>query len=156
MRAQRGGEAEVVELWRPQAEREVTHALEGMLHGLDTLGDAPVQLRIGRALQRLQLDLQRRQRLPDVVVQVAREARALLLLHFQQPAGERSQALVRKLQLLVHPLERLLRTQALGDVVDHDQARTAAAPADQMADAVDVDRLAVLARVAEYATVDAP
>jgi len=110
MRAQRHRQAEVVELRRTQAERKLAHALERMADGLDAFLDA-------RA--RLQLDLQRGQRLPDVVVQIARQAPALLLLHLEQPARQGAQALLREFQ-------GMLRAQPLGDVVDEDQARGAA------------------------------
>src|SRR6266513_2627066 len=90
-----------------------------MADGLDAFLDA-------RA--RLQLDLQRGQRLADVVVQIARQAPALLLLHLEQPARQGAQALLREFQ-------GMLRAQPLGDVVDEDQARGAAAPAHQVADA---------------------
>ena len=84
---------------------------------------------VAGARERLQLDLQRGERLADVVVQVARQAPALLFLHFEQAARQRAQPLVRKLELAVQALERLLRAQALGDVVDVHQARGAPAPA---------------------------
>src|SRR3989454_12842319 len=87
MRAQRRPQAEVVQLRRAQAERELAHALERMADGLDAFLDA-------RA--RLQLDLQRGQRLADVVVQVARQAPALLLLHLEQPARQGAQARLRE------------------------------------------------------------
>src|SRR6266480_1217895 len=69
------------------AERKLAHALERMADGLDAFLDA-------RA--RLQLDLQRGQRLADVVVQIARQAPALLLLHLEQPARQGAQALLRE------------------------------------------------------------
>src|SRR5258708_39913335 len=106
-----------------------------MADGLDTFLDA-------RA--RLQLDLQRSQRLADVVVQIARQAPALLLLHLEQPSRQGAQALLREFQ-------GMLRAQPLGDVVDEDQARGAAAPAHQVADAFDIDWLAAPLHVAEHA-----
>ena len=154
VRAQRRGQPEVVELRRAQAERELAHALERVLHGIDDLVDARAQRRARRPGARAtQLDLQRGERLTDVVVQIAREPLALLLLHLEQAPRQRAQALVRHLELAVQPLERLLRAQALGDVVDLHQARGAAAPGDEVADAVDVDRLAGLLGVAERAVV---
>ena len=101
--------------------------------------------------ERLELDLQRRERLPDVVVQIAREAPALFLLDFEQAPRERAQALVRKLELAVKALERLLGTQALGDVVDLHEPRRAAAPCHQVPDTVDVHRVAVLLQMPEGA-----
>ena len=98
---------------------------------------------------RLQLDLQRSQRLADVVVQIARQAPALLLLHLEQPARQSAQALLREFQ-------GMLRAQPLGDVVDEDQARRAAAPAHQIADAFDIDWLAAPFHVAEHAAVHRP
>src|SRR2546426_1061069 len=140
MRAQRRPQAEVVELRRAQAERKLAHALERMADGLDAFLDA-------RA--RLQLDLQRGQRLADVVVQIARQAPALLLLHLEQPARQGAQALLREFQ-------GTLRAQPLGNVVDEDQARGAAAPAHQVADAFDIDRLAAPFHMAEHAAVYRP
>ena len=154
VRAQRRGKAEVVELRRAQAERELAHALERVLHGVDDLVDARARGElVARARDRFQLDLQRGERLTDVVVQVARQALALLLLHFEQAARQRAQPLVRNLELAVQALERLLGAQALGDVVDLHQPRGPPAPGDQVADAVDVDRLAGLLHVAEHAVV---
>src|SRR2546425_1006841 len=140
MRAQRRPQAEVVELRRAQAERKLAHALERMADGLDAFLDA-------RA--RLQLDLQHRQRLADVVVPIARQAPALLLLHLEQPARQGAQALLREFQ-------GMLRAQALGDVVDEDQARGAAAPAHQVADAFDIDWLAPPLHTAEPSAVHRP
>src|SRR5205814_4549192 len=105
VRAQRRLEAQVVELRGAQAERELAYTLERVLHRLDAFGDARAQRRVAGELQRLELDLERGERLADVVVQVAREAPTLLLLHFQQPARERAQPLVRQLELAVHALE---------------------------------------------------
>ena len=48
VRAQRRGEPEVVELRRPQAERELAHALERVLHGVDDLVDARARARARR------------------------------------------------------------------------------------------------------------
>ena len=149
VRAQRGGEAQVIELRRAQAEGKLAHPLERVLHGLDALGNSHAQRRIARALQRFELDFQRREHLADVVVQIARQAPALFFLHFQQPPGQRPQPLVGKLKLVIHPLERLLRAQPLGDVVDHDQPGAPPAPVHQVPDAVDVERLAILPRVAK-------
>src|SRR5690349_23253301 len=56
---------------------------------------------------------------------------------------------MRVLELPIDALERLLRAHPLGNVVDHHEARAPPAPADQVAHAVDVDRLAVLACMAE-------
>src|SRR2546422_10414944 len=81
--------SEVVELRRAQAERKLAHALERMADGLDAFLDA-------RA--RFQLDLQRSQRLADVVVQITRQAPALLLLHPAQPARQGAQALLAEVQ----------------------------------------------------------
>src|SRR3977135_1929866 len=125
MRAQRRRQAEVVELRRAQGERKLARARWRMADVLDTFRDA-------RA--RLQLDLQRSQRLADVVVQIARQAPALLLLHLEQPARKGAQALLREFQ-------GMLRAQPLGDVVDEDQARGTAAPAHQIAGAFDIDWL---------------
>ena len=55
----------------------------------------------GGARERLQLDLQRRERLADIVVQVARETPALLLLHLEQAARKRAQPLFGHLELAV-------------------------------------------------------
>ena len=146
VRAQRRGEAEVVELRRAQAERELTHTLEHVLHGIDAFLDTRARRKLARtaARQRLELDFERRERLPHVVVQVAREAAALLFLHLEQAPRQRAQALVRELELAIQALERLLRAQALGDVVDLHQARRTAAPRDQVSHALDVDHLAGL------------
>ena len=152
VRAHRGGEAEIVQLRRPQAERKLAHALERVLHRVDALIDARARRRLAaRAGDRLQLDLQRRERLANVVMQVAREAPALFLLHLEQAPRQRAQPLVRELELAVQALQRLLRAQPLGDVVDLHQARGAAAPRDEVTDAGDVDRLAALLQVAERA-----
>src|SRR5437868_13064307 len=61
---------------------------------------------------------------------------------------------MRMLELAVHALERLLRAYPLRDVVDHDEPGPPAAPADEVTDAVDLDRLAVLARMAEDAAIN--
>ena len=50
MRAQRRGEPEIIELRRPQAERELPHALERVLHRLDAFAHASAQRRVARAL----------------------------------------------------------------------------------------------------------
>src|SRR4051794_7580014 len=86
-------------------------------------------------------------------MQVSCEPASLLFLNFEQAPRQGAQPLVRMLELPVHPLERLLRFQALRDVVDDDEACPATAPTDQMSHAVDIDRLAVLARVAKNAAV---
>ena len=87
-------------------------------------------------------------------MQVARKAAPLLLLHLEEAPRERAQPLVRELELAVHALDRLLRAQALGDVVDHHEPRLAAAPAYEVRNAVDVERRAVLVLVPENAAVD--
>src|SRR5207302_7470773 len=80
---------------------------------------------------------------------IARQAPALLLLHLEQPARQGAQALLREFQ-------GMLRAQPLRDVVDEDQARGAAAPAHQVADAFDIDWLAAALHVAEHAAVHRP
>ena len=124
-----------------------------MLHGIDAFLDTRARRKLARtaARQRLELDFERRERLPHVVVQVAREAAALLFLHLEQAPRQRAQALVRELELAIQALERLLRAQALGDVVDLHQARRTAAPRDQVSHALDVDHLAGLLCVPEHA-----
>src|SRR5690348_17742030 len=97
MRAQRRDQAEVVELQRPQAERELAHALERVARGVDALADLPRQRRAAGAHRGLELDLERGQRLPDVVVQVAREPPALFFLDLEEAAREGAQPLLRKL-----------------------------------------------------------
>src|SRR5205814_8919806 len=114
--------------------------------GLDAVVDAIAQRAPGitarfAARHRLQLDLEGGQRLADIVVQVAREAAALFFLHLEQAARQRAQALVRPLELAVQPLERELGALALGDVADEDQARWPAAPAHQVAVAIDPDHV---------------
>ena len=153
VRAQRRGQTKIVQLRRTQAERELPDALQRLLHRLDALRHARAQRRVACALQRLELYLERREYLADVVVQIARQAAAFFLLHFQQAAGEPAQPLVRELELAVHALERFLRTQPFGDVVKHYQARAAAAPAHEMRHGVDVERLAVLVLVSEDAAI---
>src|SRR5439155_8302797 len=154
MRAQRGGEPEIVELRRPQAERKLPHPLQGVLDGVHALGDSRPERGLGGSLQRLDLDFQRGQRLADIVVKIARQASALLFLDFEQASRQGAQPLMRVLELAVDPLQCLLRLQALRDVVDDDETGPAAAPADEMAHAVDVDRLAVLAHMAKNAAID--
>src|SRR5690606_28050032 len=83
---------------RAQAERELAHALERVARGRDALVDLRRDARRRHAGERLELDLERGQGLPDVVVQVAREATPLLLLHLEEPPRKGPQALLRLLE----------------------------------------------------------
>jgi hypothetical protein len=109
----------MLELRRAQRVCEAADALQHVLGD----GDALPGLRgilAGRVLaQPEERDLERRERLPEIVVQLERDGAALLLLHGEDPARDFLQAPVRVVQ-------REVREHARGDVLDGDDraART--------------------------------
>src|SRR5207245_8974664 len=90
-----------------------------------------VRYRAGRALQRVQEDADGGDSLPDLVVQLARDAAPFGLERVQQPAGE---AVLRRLGLL-----------AVADVADHPEEVRLAGPLDARGAHLDRDQRAVLA-----------
>ena len=92
-------------------------------------------MQIAAALaQRLQIQFHRRQRLPGLVVQFARQPPPLLLLRFDQLARERVQAVARGQHLFVQlgPLNR--RSRAVGDDLQQPQVLPREAPPGLRAD----------------------
>src|SRR4051812_12874962 len=98
MRAQRCDEAEVIELQGAQAQRELTHALQGMSHRADALRYGSGRAGLLTPRKGLQLYFQRGQRLANVVVELARESPALVLLHLEKPTRQRAQPVLRSLE----------------------------------------------------------
>lgn len=123
VRAQCRNQAEVVELQRPQAERELPHARERMRGRAHAFFDLGLQRSFLRASERLELDLQRGQRLADIVVQIARQAAAFLLLHLEQATRQRAQAFLRKLQRTAGG-EMALALAPLGERAPHRRRET--------------------------------
>src|SRR6185436_13140917 len=66
-----------------QTMREIAHALADVLRAVEYLSE-----RIAAASHQLQVDLQHRELLADVVVQFARDSRALGLLCLQEPRAK--------------------------------------------------------------------
>ena len=72
MQPHRGDEAEVIELHRAQAVRNLAHALQHELRRLDAVAYALLRLRVrDLARQRLEVEADARQDLADLVVQFA-------------------------------------------------------------------------------------
>jgi hypothetical protein len=109
-RAQRGGEPEVVERGRAQLAREPQQLLHRLRGDALRLGELGAQL-LGRALGgRLQPQQHARERLVGLVVEVARDARALGLLGLEDRAGG---ARALGVDALEHPVERLAQARDL-------------------------------------------
>ena len=87
-----GFQAQVVEHHRTQVGRDAAHRGHGVVDHLQHAGDAAVAaLRAARRAQARQLHLQRRQALAEFVVQLARDAPALLLARLDHAGGEPAQ-----------------------------------------------------------------
>ena len=91
--AQGGGQAQVVEHRGPQVQRQVAHLLDGPVHDIEALLLSCPTLGAGRGLEGMQIDADRGERLPDLVVQLASEVATFGLLGHHQLAGERPQSL---------------------------------------------------------------
>ena len=83
-RDQRAAQAELVERLRTQAARDVAHLLRTLPRRLLHLGDGRLQLGRRRTGEAVELEHDPGQRLPELVVQLAREPPPLALLGCQR------------------------------------------------------------------------
>jgi hypothetical protein len=99
-------EPEIVERGRPELARERQQLLQRLVGERPDLGELAGEL--GRRLLagRLESQQQSRERLVDLVVQIARDSRALLLLRLQRRTGG---AAALGLEALEHPDERVMQ-----------------------------------------------
>ena len=97
--AQRGDQADLVEQRRPQVDRHLAHAGDQVVDQRDRVADAVGRRGPPARAPELQPQLERGQRLPQLVVQLVREEPALVLLRRLQPPVELPQPLVGDAQL---------------------------------------------------------
>src|SRR5581483_9187889 len=108
---QRRAQSQIIQHRWPQVQRQRAHLPQCPVHQPDAVQQPRRKLRrIRLPLHRLQIDLQRRQRLPDLVMQFPRNVPPLRLLQFQQPVRQR-------LQLLRRPPQRHLTQLPLAQVL---------------------------------------
>ena len=115
---ERRPQAEVVEHRRPQQQGHVAHNPNAILSQVPDTGDVALHLahggrRYGRA-QIAEADEQRRQRLADFIVQLARNGGPLVLLRLHQPRGEFFQLAPRLFDFLVTRIRLPLQPQDPG------------------------------------------
>ena len=138
----RGGEAEVVQHQRAQVGRDAARGgdggIEQLLHGGELVRER-ARRRLEVLAQPPHVDLQRRERLAQLVVQLARDAPLLLLAHRACREGEAADLLARGAQVL-------LGAHALGDVAQDHRVVALAALLDVRDRGVDGKLLAVAAQ----------
>ena len=109
-RDERRAQPEVVERLRPQPAHEVAHLLDAGARGRLERAQLGLQLLGRAALERLELQHDAGQRLPDLVVQLARHPPPLLLLRVERAAGAVA-------ALALEPVEHVVeRVAELGDL----------------------------------------
>ena len=96
---QRRDEAHQPQLGRMQPVRQFVHAAGNILRPVHGVVGHRDRVALGRAAEQLEVDLQQRHLLADVIVQLARDPRPFGFLRVQQPRAKIADAFVAAAQL---------------------------------------------------------